>query len=394
MSVLVPPPRLYLLSQSGKEEKLFCEDGSQRSYHVVVKNGVFSLVIGQTAKNTSGSSLIDFSNLGVICTLVYDQNRQKPVEVLSQKPMEYRLSSLQNGNELRVDARIKVLSSQFQGSLFCIFVQLVDADKKIIPDLCVFSHPIRVRSKIKPVCSENAAVGSASVHGPQKRVFSHIVCSPALKRGRKTVTKDCSADLSNRIKSEPCDDAAGESNAMARILQALSRIEMRQIEQQTLMDNLALNKKSTVRSSSDRTSSLSCDSPDDIPNDFHTTATQHPGSDPLLAPNTAGFVPGVNQQSYFENPSVVSPSEDSFAEQFLRLMSSFVLMPDTEKQEQLSMIQNYASENQQHAIMTLINSFLQSCQQTSQEEVAPFAGLSFDNDDDDDDDIESTRSLL
>jgi len=355
-----------LLSQSGKEEKIFCEDGSQRLYHNVAKNSVFSFVIGQTTCNAPGYSPIDFTSLGVLCSLVYDQNRKKPVEVISQKPMEYKLSCTQDGSELRVDARIKVLSSQFQGSLFCIFVQFVDANKKIIPELSVYSQPVRVRSKIKPVSSLGGIVAdtpSSSVCSPQKRAPSHLLGMPALKRGRKVNSPDSNSPV---IKSESFDDDGGDISSISRILQTLARIETRQIEQQTFMENLSLNKRISSRSAS----SLSGDSPDHTPSDFNAA---HLVSSELLSTSNLEGTPVNTNEQCFQHPSVVK-QDDSFSEQFLRLMTTFSVMSDTEKQQQLSIIQSYANERQHHAMVSLMNSFLQPNQQVS--------SSSFDVDDD------------
>jgi len=345
MSVILPPPAFVLLKQTGKEEKLFCDDGSQRSYHNVAKNGLFSLVIGRTSSNTPSS--IDFSNLGVVCTLVYDQNRTKPVEIISQKPMEYKIIPLPSKNEIRVDARIKVLSSQFEGSLFCIVIQIVDRNKNVIPSLSLYSHPIRVRSKLKSISSTSSSSSSSSSSFSQKRALMQSLGMPPLKRGRQQ-----SADSSFSVKPEVCEEEeydVGDDASSLRILQALERIEARQLEQQDLLEQLSLGKKLPPESSqpslSDRTSS--CGSPEDsVPNDSCTEIK--------------------TELNCFQPMNQVQPS---FAEQFLHLMAVFNQMPDTQKQEQLCLIQNYATENNQHTMFSLFNNLLSSSlQQANQPE--------------------------
>jgi len=331
-------PRLFLLSQTGQEEKLFCEDGSQRSFHNVAKNGIFSLVIAQTTNNPPGTPLIKFSNLVIVCTLVYDQNREKPVEAISQKPMEYKLTSLQGGTELRIDARIKVLSSQYEGSLFCVNVQMYDKDRNAIPDLCVYSNPIRVRSKIlKPGAAAAATpYGNVldspptSVHSPRKRPVPNALVMPSSKRMR-TMARDGTS--SSVVKSEFCDDDVNDASAssqLLRVLQTLNRIEARQLEQRTYMESIIV-KKEPVSSSS------SCGSPD--------------STSPLSAAESTSVVVG-------EEPARQAPS--SFGEQFLRMMDVFSRMSDTEKQEQVFMIQSYASEIEQHSMFSLLGALTQS----------------------------------
>jgi len=364
MSVLVPPPRLYLLNQTGHEEKLFCEDGSQRSFHNVAKNAMFSLVIGQTTNNPPGTPLIKFSNLVVVCTLVYDQNRQKAVEIISQKPMEYKLTSLQGGTELRVDARIRVLSSQFEGSLFCVYIQMLDKDRNVIPELSLYSHPIRVRSKIKSASASAAAAAASAASGnvfdstpssfvvnnnsPRKRSLLNLFGGmPSPKRMRPMNSSN-----SPVVKSEVCDDEACDASSpdspmssMARVLEMLNRIESRQLQQQSYMESVFSSKKD---SSSTHSSSSSCGSPEDGSNVF-----QGVSSSPLSGGDNAATV-DLSYQCVEPSPSRQVPS--SFGEQFLHLMDVFSKMSDMEKQEQLYVIQNYASEKEHHSMVSLFSS--------------------------------------
>jgi len=352
MSVIVQPPRIYLVSQTGHEEKLFCDDGSQRAYRNVAKNSVFSLVIGQNTKETP---LIDFSNVGVICSLVYDQNREKPVEIISQKPMEYKINPVQNKNEIRVDARIKVLSSQFGGSLFCILVQIVDNNKNAIPSLSVYSHPIRVRSKLRsslPAVSvpKGNALQTPSSPSPvsamKRPMVEPFVGMSPVKRGRQ-MTKESSRDACSPIvKSEFVDE---DQNDTSRILEALSRIEARQMQQQALMEQFAMNKNS------------SCGSPEAVPNAVNSVSSS------VLPP----FPPMADTQCY---PCVHAPEREaslSFSEKFLNLMVMFSQMSENEKQEQLCFIQNYANQKEQHAMYTLFNSLSSSSSSSPQQDVQP-----------------------
>jgi len=349
MSSSLPPSRLQLLSQTGIEEKVFCDDGSQRFYITVAKNAMFSMTIGQHITDeddtSDGTPVIRFADMGVICTLVYDQNPQKQIDVISQKPMEYKLTTLQGGSQIKIDARIRVLSSQYESSLFRIHIQMLDKDKNIIPDLSLYSHPIRVRSKIKPQTSTTTTtttttsvpLDSPCLISPQKRSsLSCVVSSPCAKRGRFLTS-----DTDVPVKSEFCDEEEQIIDSpLARVLEALNRIESRQIEQQTYLENLSGHKNlSSVTSLSDHTSS--CSSPNDFTTQF--------GESPLLPSSDAGTVIGSNL-------SGPRPHPVSFCDHFLHLLSVFSRMSANEKQEQIYLIQNSANMDELHSSLYLLNS--------------------------------------
>jgi len=355
-------PRIFISSQTGKEEKILFEDGSQRLFHHVAKNAVFSITISQRVNKTPKSSLINFFNLGVVCALVFDQKRQKPVEAMTVKPMEYKLIPSQNGRQLRIDARIKVLSSQYEGSLFCIYIQMVDENKNPIPDLCLFSHPIRVRSKVKPSVSyssgriQDLPSSSSSVPSPQKRILQHPSCvstpaslmPPPLKRGRQMMQPNDAFDTSSPIKSDICEDDVSElspSSPMSAALQALRRIEERQMQQQSFFEALAMNKAFPVapQLSLDQASS-SCGSPDEVPADYQPS---HPSASSPFTVN-----PSPSEGSSGE-------TQTSFCEQFLHLLTVFSQMSDIDKQQQLYIIQNHADENQRRSVVSLMSSLYQ-----------------------------------
>jgi len=325
----VKTPCLFLLSQGGQEEKRCYEDGSLRSYHNVAKNVSFSLVIGQ--KNSTGTPLIQFGNLGVRCTLVYDQDRSKTVEVLSQKPMEYKVSTLRNGTQLKVDARIKVLSSQLECSLFCIHVEMFDSSNSAVPELSVYSQPIRVRSKVKSsaaVAAAAAAAASGSVLespncevSPKKRPSSSNYGAPAVKRERMSPRDQMDSSSQSRSSSDICEDDLNNESAvmsqMSLVLQALDRIEQRQ---QRFMDQSVANKKFV--------GSPSYGSPDNVSPDFQSEACV----------------------------STTQPHV-SFSCQFMQLLSEFSQMPEHEKQAAVGVIQNSVNADQVQSLFWMLEPF-------------------------------------
>ena len=374
--------------------QLFCEDGSPRLFHNVAKNGVFSLMISQTMSN--GSPLFKFANMAVQCTLVYDQNCQKAVEIISQKPMEYRLTPMLGGTQLKVDVRIKVLSSQFGGSLFRIFIQFLDRDKRPIPDLTLYSHPIRVRSKLKSAshAASSAAASSgtvadtpsSTVPSPQKRSWPQLLgiipgrknghptaaAPPPLKRERRAMKQELVETCSPMVKSEDFDEEFVPQSQASLMLQLLSRIEKRQIQHEHLLEHMAQNTKvGGVHSASEQSSSPSFGSPDEAPSDYHsinssllTPSPQNRSSAAAVAPSSSA---GCGEQAcYASHQAGLETGQLSFSEKFLNLMTEFSQMSDETKQAHVYMIHNYADAKQQQSIYSLLDSLATPSRQSLQ----------------------------
>jgi len=312
MSVVTSDPRLCLLSQTGVEETVHDDHGIPRVIKTVAKKGTFTLRIGQVAD--SSAPLIDFSKCGVCCTLVLDQNRQMSVESLST-PLEFKVQSCQAGTELRVDIRVNVLSSQYERSFFCVLVQLKDQTGSIIPGASLYTEPFRVRSKVKlsdPSSCSVVNTPNAIVHSPRRRTYSTIANVPNAKRPRQDLLGVLKSDAYRNNVAQTANDSF-----MVQVLQALGRIEERQIQaQQTFSEAISVDKRPSPSSSTDHTSVSSYESPDN-PCDSHVPCT-------------------------------------SFCQQFLQLVNIFSGLSDLEKQQQVEAIRNTASPREQNEISLLL----------------------------------------
>ncbi|EFA78178.1 putative transcriptional regulator [Heterostelium album PN500] len=134
--------RISITQQTCLVEEKFSKNGVQKNVHVVVKNNPFLLTL------TLLDNSLNFHQLSPEVHLVYDSENLKEVDSATMKPLEYKTRANEEGDQLTVELRIKVLSSQLEDMLFRARVRIVDPrTRKEIAGLAVVTHPIRVVSK-------------------------------------------------------------------------------------------------------------------------------------------------------------------------------------------------------------------------------------------------------
>jgi len=140
-----------------KQDSLYLEklvkNGAQKEVHYVVKNAPFT--IQYKIENFDEKSAYNFHKSKIECQLLYDVKPPRPVDYVNKKPMDYVIHSNERGDECTVEFRIKVLTTQLEGSLFLIKATLwnsKDNKKDSIECLskCVktVSKPEQVRKKM------------------------------------------------------------------------------------------------------------------------------------------------------------------------------------------------------------------------------------------------------
>jgi len=155
-----------------------------------------------------------------------------------------------------------------------------------------------------------------------------------MKRRKPSVKQEQHSETcSPVIKSEFVEEELPSPSDTTLMLQMLSRIEERQIQQQNFLEQMSFNKRMMGGvSSSSESSPRSYESPDDVPSDYQ------------VAPSSRTFSsPGSNISL-------------SFSEQFLQLMSVFSQMSEEDKQDNLFTIRNFADEKQQQSMVSLLDS--------------------------------------
>lgn len=98
-----------ILKQTSPFEERVTRNGIQRDIHVVIKNSPFVVQIG-VARNCE----IDLNHIAFDCSLLYDTEGEKGVDFVKLKPIEYKCVPNESGDQVSVELRIKVLTSQHE----------------------------------------------------------------------------------------------------------------------------------------------------------------------------------------------------------------------------------------------------------------------------------------
>jgi len=159
---------LQILKQTASSNEKFSFNGLQKIVYIVVKNAPFFLQIG-IVEPIFCNQLIDLNKFGFEAVLMYDSedSESKDVDYVKAKPVEFKCTVSEGGDQLAVELRIKVLSSQHENSFFRVKVLALDPTTgiPISPFLMVISEPIKVISKpeqLKKKSSPKKNVSSAA----------------------------------------------------------------------------------------------------------------------------------------------------------------------------------------------------------------------------------------
>jgi hypothetical protein len=108
---------ITILKQTSPFEERVTRNGIQRDIHVVIKNSPFVVQMG-----VSRNCEIDLNHIAFDCSLLYDTDGEKGVDFVKLKPIEYKCVPNEGGDQVSVELRIKVLTSQHEDiPLFFIF---------------------------------------------------------------------------------------------------------------------------------------------------------------------------------------------------------------------------------------------------------------------------------
>jgi hypothetical protein len=134
---------ITILKQTSPFEERVTRNGIQRDIHVVIKNSPFVVQLG-VARNCE----IDLNHIAFDCSLLYDTEGEKGVDFVKLKPIEYKCVPNESGDQVSVELRIKVLTSQHEDMFFKVRIQGQDpVTKQDVPNLKVVTAPIKVISK-------------------------------------------------------------------------------------------------------------------------------------------------------------------------------------------------------------------------------------------------------
>jgi hypothetical protein len=217
---------MIVVKQGSLHQDKTSKNGVTKNMHMVVKNTPFTITVG------SSDGKFDFSAAKMEASLLYDSEDRKPVPFLQKLPLEYFTHINATGDQVTIEFRIKVLTSQYEGSLFLLKISATN-DKHTITTV---SESIKVVSKPEQIRRLKQTTTT--------QVKSETL-APAKKRRR--VSDEESVDTS--------------SSDVMEMLQAIRETQLRQME--LLQQNLSMREEQQICYSSEEFSPLNL--PDDSP---------------------------------------------------------------------------------------------------------------------------------
>jgi len=139
---------LILSRQTSLDTEKYSRDGLNSEAHIVVKNVPFILQV-TLVPLIVGERVINFKTTRLEAKLTYDSDSLSEVPFQKTKPLDYTTHSNERGDQVTLEVKIKVLTSQHEDSKFRVRIRLVDTQtsQHIHEQLELYSHPIKVVSK-------------------------------------------------------------------------------------------------------------------------------------------------------------------------------------------------------------------------------------------------------
>jgi hypothetical protein len=183
MTPTSPPllPPMKLLKQTSSSQERISINGLQKSVHVVVKNAPFLVQIALTSQHFH-NQMIDLNDFTFDATLLYDSDgpTEKLVDYVKIKPVDHKPTVNETGDQVTIELRIKVLTSQHENSFFRVKISLLDPNTGMPyqPPLVCYSDPVKVISKpeqVKKKPSTTANVTATTAPASKKRTVNDLL---------------------------------------------------------------------------------------------------------------------------------------------------------------------------------------------------------------------------
>jgi hypothetical protein len=207
-----------ILKQTSPFEERVTRNGIQRDIHVVIKNSPFVVQIG-VARNCE----IDLNHIAFDCSLLYDTEGEKGVDFVKLKPIEYKCVPNESGDQVSVELRIKVLTSQHEDMFFKVKIQGQDpVTKQDVPNLKVITAPIKVISKPEQLKKRQPApIPIPNMTNPATPLAMPItgnIVAAATPNNKKRTVNDLVVEAVTRIEKQQYE----QSSVLERIMSFLA----------------------------------------------------------------------------------------------------------------------------------------------------------------------------
>jgi hypothetical protein len=204
--------QLSIVKQSSMFEEKICKNGVTKTCHYVVKNAPFTIQYE--------SLQADFTAAQFKCQLIYDNvNEFRPIPFLWRQPLEYSVHVGPQNCMFTIEFRIKVLSSQYEHSLFLIHVDVTCANGQKMNSL---SEPICCVSKAEQILRKKEAKTAIQTSQQTSESESTTISKSLLPRKRKRIDEECSVS----------------TDLTQKMLNTLTSIRQTQLEQNELLKHL------------------------------------------------------------------------------------------------------------------------------------------------------------
>jgi hypothetical protein len=170
----VPEVPFELLEQSSPYQERITINGVQKRVHVVVKKSPFQIQVGF---RLGVNPPLDFNNYTYDAVLLYDSHDSKPVDYVRDKPVDIRTQVSESGEELSVELKVKVLTSQHENSLFRIKIIVLDPNTGLPfhPYWYIVTAPVKVISKPELSKRKKTSATEPTTVRPTKRKANDLV---------------------------------------------------------------------------------------------------------------------------------------------------------------------------------------------------------------------------
>lgn len=171
--------------------------------HVVVKNQPFLVQVGMSSNSSLEAQAFDFKKASLEARLLYDCDQLKEVDFVKLKPLEYKChaSDFDRGDQITVELKLKVLSSQLEDMFFRIrFTALHPVTKQPVPSLTVVSEPIKVVSKPDQVRKKKSSSSVSSQ--PPPTTSQNSAPTPSAVEKRKRTAEEMVVECLSRIENK------------------------------------------------------------------------------------------------------------------------------------------------------------------------------------------------
>jgi len=162
---------------------------------------------------------IDLNRIAFDCALLYDTEGEKGVDFVKLKPIEYKCVPNESGDQVSVELRIKVLTSQHEDMFFKVKIQGQDpVTKQDVHNIKVITAPIKVISKPEQLKKRQPApipVAATPGSAPATAIAVPANNGAPNPNSKKRTVNDLVVEAVTRIEKQQYE----QSNLLERIMQ-------------------------------------------------------------------------------------------------------------------------------------------------------------------------------